>query len=103
MREVGVQEGELKHHPAVLDRLADDRPLRYLEESQSIGTGILGETCPRCGAPLDKPLEMNALCRRAPLYICSQCGQDEAMLDFLRMDPLPFDKWPLVREVMGSP
>ena len=28
MREVGVQEGELQHYPAVLDRLADDRPLR---------------------------------------------------------------------------
>ena len=81
---------------------ADDA-LRYLEESQSIGTGILGETCPRCGAALEKPMTSNALSRRAPLYICSQCGQDEAMLDFLRMDPLPFDKWLLVREVMGNP
>ncbi len=80
---------------------ADDA-IRYLEESQSIGTGILGETCPRCGAPLDKPLHSNALSRRAPIYICSHCGQDEAMLDLLRKAPLPFDKWLLVREVMGS-
>lgn len=80
---------------------ADDA-IRYLEESQSIGASVLGETCPRCGAPLDKPLETNALSRRAPIYICSHCGQDEAMLDFLRKAPLPFDKWLLVREVMGS-
>ncbi|MFT0899625.1 hypothetical protein [Candidatus Methanoprimaticola sp. MG2] len=74
----------------------------YLKESQSIGSGVYGRICPRCGGPLEGRMVMNALSRRVPLYICSDCGVDEAMLDFRGQCPLPLEKWPLVREVMGS-
>ena len=44
-------------------------------------------TCPRCGIPgtMRRPVEANALSRHtrgendAPLYVCSTCGQNEAM------------------------
>ncbi len=44
----------------------------------------LGEFCPRCGAPLDleRPA-MNALSRvDNKTYICSPCGQKEAMFNY---------------------
>lgn len=40
--------------------------------------------CPRCGEPkMREPEAMNALSRRDnKTYICSDCGTDEAMVDF---------------------
>ena len=40
--------------------------------------------CPRCGylSMRPNPIE-NALSRRYDIYICSQCGTEEAMEDFL--------------------
>ena len=38
--------------------------------------------CPRCGQYTMKyPAVKNALSRRVDVYICSQCGTEEAMLD----------------------
>lgn len=74
----------------------------YLRESQAIGNGMYGVICPRCGRMLARPLARNALSRRVNLYICSDCGTEEAMLDMARKDPLPLDKWVLVREVMAD-
>lgn len=40
--------------------------------------------CPRCGHyTMDGELIMNSLSRRANVYICDQCGTDEAMLDYI--------------------
>lgn len=39
--------------------------------------------CLRCGKPLDRHLPVNALSRRADVYICQECGSDEALLDAL--------------------
>ena len=39
--------------------------------------------CPRCGQwSMDRNLTRNALSRRAVIYICSNCGMEEAMEDF---------------------
>lgn len=57
-------------------------------------------TCPRCGihGTMRRPVEVNALSRHtrgendAPLYVCSTCGQDEAMEQaFATL--LPVAKW----------
>lgn len=38
--------------------------------------------CPRCGCPEMNPsLHHNALSRRADIYICDQCGMEEALRD----------------------
>lgn len=50
--------------------------------------------CPRCGRyTMDYPAVKNALSRRANIYICSDCGMEEAMLDAAGMEPLPLNKW----------
>jgi len=39
-----------------------------------------------------------ALSRVADIYICSECGQDEAMRDFAGSPPVPPDEWPIEPE-----
>ena len=56
---------------------------------QVVWLGLL--TCPRCGTPVSmrQPLETNALsrCTRGEnddwLYVCSPCGVDEGLLEFV--------------------
>ena len=50
--------------------------------------------CPRCGYDRmnEKPVR-NALSRYARVYICSECGMDEALRDMAGADPLPFSAW----------
>ena len=58
--------------------------------------------CPRCGRKNMKDrLHTNALSRYADIYICDQCGMDEAMLDFMR-NPLPLECWAMFREDAGT-
>ena len=58
-------------------------------------------TCPRCAASqLKTPIEINALSRTTrnpgdkPVYVCSPCGTDEAMQDWLQGGATPRKKWP---------
>lgn len=54
--------------------------------------------CPRCGRKTMKAaIHTNALSRHADIYICDQCGTDEAMLDFMR-NPLPIEDWACVQK-----
>ena len=41
---------------------------------------------------MDKVLLHNALSRIADVYICPDCGMDEAIRDFGRI-PLPIEEW----------
>ena len=50
--------------------------------------------CPRCGRDnMDENPVRNALSRYANVYICDECGTDEAMRDFAGLDPLPLNEW----------
>ena len=40
----------------------------------------------------EKPVR-NALSRYARVYICGECGTDEALHDMAGMPPLPFEEW----------
>lgn len=52
--------------------------------------------CPRCGQhTMDGKLVRNALSRRADVYICDQCGTNEAMCDFLGIDD-NLEDWSIV-------
>jgi len=44
--------------------------------------------CLRCGKPLHKDLDINSLSRFVNVYICSDCGRDEAL-----GAPLPLMSW----------
>lgn len=48
--------------------------------------------CLRCGNILDEQLIQNAMSRHADIYICDECGMDEAVRDW-DGSPLPFFKW----------
>lgn len=54
--------------------------------------------CPRCGhyrMDTDNPVR-NALSRYAKVYICDQCGTDEAIRDFCNAEPMPLNEWAMV-------
>ena len=56
--------------------------------------------CPRCGRDTMKDrIHTNAMSRQADIYICDQCGTDEAMLDFMN-NPLPIEDWDCVQKHM---
>jgi len=49
--------------------------------------------CPRCGQyRMKEKLTTNALSRHAKVYICDQCGMDEAIRDMYGK-PLPLSEW----------
>lgn len=53
--------------------------------------------CPRCGHERMKPEAVrNALSRYADVYICNECGMDEAMRDMAGQPPLSFTEWGMV-------
>lgn len=56
-----------------------------------------GLPCPRCGHDrMEKRMVCNALSRRAKVYICPDCGMDEAIRDMAGQPPLPFTQWGMV-------
>lgn len=54
--------------------------------------------CPRCGRMVmnEKPAR-NAVSRYAAVYVCDECGMDEAIRDFARK-PLPLTDWSVVKD-----
>lgn len=70
--------------------------LEQLGEMQK--SGIAADlTCPRCGvARMHADTVHNALSRRVKVYICDQCGMDEALLDMAGKEPLPLNQWGMI-------
>lgn len=65
---------------------------RMQEEGRAAGL-----PCPRCGRfRMDDNPVRNAMSRRAKVYICDQCGMDEALLDMAKKEPLPLNQWGMV-------
>ena len=50
---------------------------------------------------MDKVLLHNALSRVADVYVCPDCGMDEALRDFGRI-PLPVEEWALAKLCKGK-
>lgn len=48
--------------------------------------------CLRCGKPLNQKLAVNAVSRHADIYICEECGTDEALREAID-EPLPLREW----------
>lgn len=71
--------------------------LEKLSEMQKSGK-VADFPCPRCGCnAMKKDLVQNALSRYVNVYICSECGTDEAMQDMERKEPLPLNEWSMPR------
>lgn len=49
--------------------------------------------CPRCGHEMPENVNDAALSRRIMVYICPNCGSDEAMRDITKKEPLPVTDW----------
>lgn len=63
--------------------------IERIKEIQELG----GRICPRCGRwSMESPITHNALSRVADVYVCPDCGMDEALRDFGRI-PLPVEEW----------
>lgn len=63
--------------------------LERMKEMQNAG----GRICPRCGRwNMEIPIHHNALSRVADIYVCPDCGMDEALRDFGQI-PLPIEEW----------
>ena len=57
--------------------------------------------CPRCGrATMKKPVHTNAFSRHADIYICDQCGTEEAVMDMKHIE-LPLEDWYLTRQLLA--
>lgn len=56
----------------------------------------ISRICLRCGKTMDHRLLHNSLSRYADIYICNDCGMDEAMQDIIK-NPLPLLRWDAVR------
>ena len=60
------------------------------------GIPALNMPCPRCGQHrMEKDMAENALSRYTDIYICSDCGREEAMLE--ASEQMPMEKWYAVR------
>ena len=67
--------------------------IEQMKEIQKAG----GLICPRCWRmSMDNVLLHNALSRVADVYVCPDCGMDEALRDFGRI-PLPVEEWVLAK------
>jgi len=56
--------------------------------------------CPRCGKPMNPWLDDNAQSRHEDIYICEECGEDEAMRE-QNNDILPVSEWKAVNDILG--
>ena len=58
--------------------------------------------CLRCGSPLDSKLALNAKSRYADVYICSDCGIDEALREYPKSieGPKNFKEWEVYRQMI---
>ena len=91
----------------------DFTPENGITPEEHLARGILGTysemqkstepddfPCPRCGHSRMRPeLAANAVSRHFDVYICSECGTDEALRDY-RKDVLPLTVWYVVQELL---
>lgn len=54
--------------------------------------------CPRCGKKMREDLYTNALSRRVNVYICPECGLQEAAEDFVSKQ-IQLTEWEYIRNL----
>lgn len=75
----------------------EDRVKAKLKELRAEQSDGQSHRCPRCGK---HPAGVRtALSRHEDIYICDECGTDEAMRDFAKVQPLPLVYWNFALEM----
>ena len=87
-----MKDDEQKLYEAVLGAL------RVLQENPDVPP----MPCPQCGKNrMKREMAENALSRYIPVYICSECGVDEA-LPRNGTETLPLEQWELIKRITGK-
>ena len=76
----------------------DVKCLEIIESIASVQYTEFVPWCPRCGRELmhyssSQPRTFGSLSRRADIYICDECGTDEAYEDYYGYEKLPISEW----------
>lgn len=83
-------------------KIAADRAKTLVESLMPMQEAGEKFPCPRCGRDsMIQPLIVNSLSRYAKVYICNECGTDEAIRD-MTGTPLPLAKWSMAQSLMGD-
>ena len=72
--------------------MTEEKAKTLIESLMSLQEDGCSFPCPRCGSPMDPNIQHNALSRHAQVWICSQCGLNEALRDMCH-NPLPLNEW----------
>ena len=83
----------LKTHPMAITKTSiSDKVVKEFKEKQLAGEKML---CPRCGDDKMKtPITHNCLSRQIDIYVCEECGAEEAVYA-MKGCPLPLEYWDL--------
>jgi predicted RNA-binding Zn-ribbon protein involved in translation (DUF1610 family) len=58
--------------------------------------------CPRCGSDtMSDKVTRNALSRRVQIYVCDQCGTQEALEAFRKAEP-PISSWWIINKILAN-
>ena len=82
---------EMKEHHGIEEELEEKRMIVLYGKMQKI-EGFKNLPCPRCGKEMRPELADNSYSRHEPVYICSDCGTDEAFMD-TQGDVMPPEEW----------
>lgn len=74
----------------------DTKGTLALYRKMQLKTQCRGMLCPRCGNMLNPSVAENALSRHEDIYICSDCGTEETLLD-AQKQVLPLEAWFLIK------
>lgn len=105
---------EVLHHQCPLCK-GEFKPVGGAEPLEHLAKGVLEACrnmqekndggnmpyCPRCGKHMNSKLDDNARSRHEDIYICDECGEDEAMRE-ANNDILPVTEWSVVSAVLGN-
>ena len=82
---------EMKEHHSIEKEPEEKRMIALYGKMQKI-EGFKNLPCPRCGKEMRPELADNSYSRHEPVYICSDCGTDEAFMD-TQGDVMPPEEW----------
>lgn len=78
--------------------MTDEQAKKLVERLKPMQLAGKAFLCPRCGQlrmNAERPV-LNALSRHADVYVCNECGMEEALGDMLGQK-LPLAEWSMVR------
>lgn len=81
---VGLEDKDIEVAQSLIFQISDEeieKVLTVWREKQNKGSKL---PCPRCGREMKDDMIANSLSRHRDIYICNDCGTEEAMNDFYK-------------------